>query len=299
MRFNRTLGLAALAFTLAAHAALATTVFDQLYPAKDGELSLPYPFSALVDDLRARSGAELQVGFVPLGRSLQRFAADPDYFASPRIILAVSANGVSQLQLRDRLFMGYQPAVNAIEVIAFDDAAGQFRFLQVEDYRGGGRQSFTAIDEATCVACHQSRAPIFPASPWDETNANPRIAAMLPKSFEGLLVRQDFDGMDQFSRSVHRANRLLVARVLKQALPTAVDTEILAKAFPDGLSIIDPKIPNRDPTVLVDEGRPLLEVLQAQGVFDPETKRSALIQWQPGLTAREDALRLIEEADAP
>lgn len=303
MRLNRTLGLAALAFTLAADAALATTVFDQLYPAKDGELSLPYPFSALVDDLRARSGAELQVGFVPLGRSLQRFAADPDYFASPRIILAVSGNGPSRLPLRDRLFMGYQPAVNAIEIIAFDDMAGQFRFLQIEDYRRGSRQSFAAIDEATCVACHQARAPIFPASPWDETNANPRIVAMLPKTFEGLSVRQDFDGMDQFSRSVHRANRLLVARELKLALPSKepseTDTEILAKAFPDGLSIIDPKIPNRDPTLLVDEGRPLLEVLQARGVLDPETKRSALIQWQPGLTAREDALRLIEEADAP
>ena len=29
------------------------TVFEQLYPAKDGGLSLPYPFSALVADLKA------------------------------------------------------------------------------------------------------------------------------------------------------------------------------------------------------------------------------------------------------
>src|SRR5690242_7384018 len=170
LRPNRTLGLAALIFALAANTALATTIFDQLYPAKDGKLALPYPFSALVDDLRARSGAELQLGFIPLGRSLQRFAADPDYFTSPRIILAVSGKGLSKLPLRDRLFMGYQPAVNAIEVIAFDETAGQFRFMQIENYGVESRQSFTPIDEATCIACHQSRGPIFPASPWDETN---------------------------------------------------------------------------------------------------------------------------------
>jgi hypothetical protein len=303
LRFNRTLGLAALAFALAANMCAATTVFDQLYPARDGELSLPYPFSALIDDLRARSGAELQVGFIPLGRSLQRFAADPDYFASPRIILAVSGNGSSHLPLRDRLFMGYQPAVNAIEIIAFDDTAGQFRFLQIEDYRAESRQSFTAIDEATCVSCHQSRAPIFPASPWDETNANARIAAMLPTTVQGLAVRQDFDGIDQFSRSVHRANRLVTAAQLKRALsgkqPSEANVEVLAKAFPEGISIIDPKIPNRDPSVLLDPQLPLLAVLQAKGIFDPETPRRPHVQWLPGLTATDDAARLIEEADAP
>lgn len=304
MRFNRTLpGLAAAAFALAANAALATTVFDELYPAKDGELSLPFPFSALIEDLRTRSGAEMQIGFVPLGRSLQRFAADPDYFASPRIILAVSANGAAGLRLRDRLFLGYQPAVNAIEIIAFDEAAGRFRFLQVEDYRSGSRQSFTAIDEATCVSCHQSHGPIFPASPWDETNANPRVAAMLPGNFEGLAVGQDFDGMDQFSRAVHRANRLLAATLLKGALagkpPSEATADILVKAFPEGISVADPKIPNRDPAVLLESGRPLIEMLQARGIFDPETKRSPQIYWQPGLTATEDAARLIEEADAP
>src|SRR4051812_44228765 len=102
-QLNRALGLASLTLALAANTAAAATVFDQLYPAKDGELSLPYPFSALVDDLRARTGAEIQVGFIPAGRSLQRFAADPDYFSSPRIILAVPGNGTSAIPLRDRL----------------------------------------------------------------------------------------------------------------------------------------------------------------------------------------------------
>ncbi len=303
MRLNRALGLASLTVALAANAAVAATVFDQLYPAKGGVPSLPYPFSALVDDLRARTGAEIQLGFIPLGRSLQRYGANPDYFTSPRIVLAVTANGKSGAPLRDRLFMGYQPAVGAVEIIAFDDATGHFRFRQVEDYRAEGRQTFTEIDEEACVSCHQSRAPIFAAPPWDETNANPRVMAMLPNAVQGLAIRQDFDGIDQFARSVQRANRLPAAVQLKHALvgkdPSESMADALAKAFPSGISISDPKIPNRDPIALVDEGLPPLQVLETEGVFNPETPRKLAPLWMPGMTAAEDALRLIEEAGIP
>lgn len=296
MRLNRALGLASLTLVVAANTAVAATVFDRLYPAKDGVLALPYPFSALVDDLRARTGAEIQLGFIPLGRSLQRFAADPDYFASPRIILAVPGNGKSATPLRDRLFMGYQPAANAVEIIAFDEAKGQFRFLQVEDYRAEGRQVLTGIDEETCISCHQARGPIFAAPPWDESNANPQVVAMLPGTVQGLVVRQDFDGIDQFARSVQRANRLAVAIELKRALSIEDPSGSLTKAFPDGVSIIDPKIPNRNPVTLLKSGSPLLDVLQAKGAFDPETKRNPVPVWRPGLAAAEDAVAVIGEA---
>lgn len=299
LRLNRALGLASLTLVLAANTAVAATVFDRLYPAKDGTLFLPYPFSALVDDLRARTGAEMQLGFIPLGRSLQRFAADPDYFTSPRIVLAVPGNGKATVPLRDRLFMGYQPAANAVEIIAFDEAKGQFRFLQVEDYRAQGRQVLTRIDEETCISCHQSRGPIFAAPPWDESNANPRVVAMLPGTVQGIAIRQDFDGIDQFARSVQRANRLAVAIELKHALSIESPSESLTKAFPDGISIIDPKIPNRDPVTLLKSGSPLVEVLQAKGAFDPETKRNPVAVWMPGLTAAEDAAAVIEEAGIP
>jgi hypothetical protein len=303
LRLNRALGLASLTLALAANPAAAATVFDQLYPAKDGELTLPYPFSALVDDLRARTDAEIQVGFIPLGRSLQRFAANPDYFTSPRIILAIPANGKSATPLRDRLFMGYQPATNAVEIIAFDEAKGQFRFLQVEDYRAQGRQVLTGIDEEACISCHQSRGPLLGAPPWDESNANPQVVAMLPGTVQGLAVRQDFDGIDQFARSVQRANRLPVAIKLKHALALKDQAQsvvtALTKAFPDGVSIIDPKIPNRDPVSLLNSGSPLLDVLQAKDAFDPETKRKPVPVWMPGLTAAEDAIAVIGEAGIP
>src|SRR4029453_3363375 len=112
------------------------------------------------------------------------------------------------------------------------------------------------------------RGPIFSAPPWDESNANPEVVAMLPGSVQGLAIRQDFDGIDQFARSVQRANRLPVALALKHALSITIPSESLTKAFPDGISIIDPKIPNRDPIQLLNSGSPLLEVLQAKGAFD-------------------------------
>ncbi len=303
MRLSRAPGLAALTLALAVNPAIAATVFDQLYPAGNGEPSLPYPISALVDDLASRTGARLQTGFIPLGRSLQRFAADPDYFTSPRIVLAVSRDGKAGIRLRDRLFIGYQPAVAALEIIAFDEAAGEFRFLQVENYRDGGQQSFTAIDEATCHACHQSRGPIFSAAPWDESNANPRVAARLPGKVEGLVIRQDFDGIDQFARSVQRANRIAAASRLKHVAASKPSSQpmidALTAAFPDGLSITDPKIPNRDPASLVEAGMAPMDAMETKGAFDPETPRRSIPVWKSGLTAEADAMQLIEEADSP
>lgn len=279
-----------------AGAAGAETVFDRLYPATQGTLALPYPFARLVEDLKARTGAEIQLGFVPLGRSLQRYAADPRFFTSPRIVLAVIGNGAQGPALRDRLFMGYQPAARAIEIIAFDEAEGRFRFTQIDDYGPQGRPVAAELSEDVCATCHQSRAPIFSAPPWDETNANPRVAAALPASVEGLAIHQDFDGLDQFSRSVMRANRLPVARQLNGIMKAGGD---LASAFPQGLAVIEPKIPNHDPLALVAAGTPPDKTLETSGAFAPETPRPSVLLWKPGLTATEDAARLIEEAELP
>lgn len=284
---------------MTAGAVLAETAFDRLYPADHGALTLPYPFARLVDDVKARTGAEIQLGFVPLGRSLQRYAADPDYFASPRILLAVTGNGKAGPLLRDRLFMGYQPAARAIEIIAYDDAEGRFKFTQVDDYGPQGHPVAAELDEGVCATCHQSRAPIFSATPWDETNANPRVVAALPAHVEDLAIRQDFDGLDQFSRSVLRANRLLVATQLKRVLAGEAGADSLAKTFPRGLAVIEPKIPNRDPLALVASGTAPDKTLSTDGAFAPETPRQPLLIWKPGLTGSEDAARLIGEAELP
>ncbi len=74
------------------------SLFDRLFAAeRDGAAvtDVPYPFAALRQRLLEHlgPGAEqnqvLAQVLIPLGRALQRNAAAPDYFASPRLVLAV------------------------------------------------------------------------------------------------------------------------------------------------------------------------------------------------------------------
>src|SRR3546814_9204248 len=51
---------------------------------------IPFPFEALLQRINARAGCDagddcLRVVLIPLGRSLQRLAAAPDFFAHPQI----------------------------------------------------------------------------------------------------------------------------------------------------------------------------------------------------------------------
>ena len=74
-----------------------------------------------------------------MGRSLQRNAASPDFFKFPRAVVVAEATPVSipgkpLIVLKDRLFLGYQPQAEAIEVISYNEMAGRFEFQVVENY---------------------------------------------------------------------------------------------------------------------------------------------------------------------
>ena len=57
---------------------------------------VPFPFSSLLDRLKEEVGAHRVVtALVPLGRSLQRFSAHPNYFDSPRLVVAVPRCGLA------------------------------------------------------------------------------------------------------------------------------------------------------------------------------------------------------------
>jgi len=132
---------------------------------------------------------------IPLGRSLQRAAAAPQFFAYPRVVVVpdaeprFSANDAGML-IKDRLYLGYQEKANIIEVISYNEAAGRFEFQLVKDYRAGRKPQVFYANRAICTACHQNAAPLFSRQVWDETNANPRIAALLREQ------RPDFYGID-------------------------------------------------------------------------------------------------------
>ena len=85
-------------------------------------------------------GTPLRSVLIPLGRSLQRGAAAPDYFRFPRVVVAVTGmpRDATQPLLKDRLYLGYQEKAGVLEVISYNEAAARFEFQVVKDYRAGG-----------------------------------------------------------------------------------------------------------------------------------------------------------------
>jgi hypothetical protein len=156
---------------------------------------------------------------IPLGRSLQRIAASPDFFEFPRIVVAVDGEGASGLLLKDRLYLGYQEKSNLLEVISYNEAAGRFEFQIVKGYRAGGTPQVVYANRNVCTACHQNLAPLFSRQQWDETNANPAVAQRLVASnakLYGFPARRDIETPNAIDAAIHRANMLSVYQALWQ-----------------------------------------------------------------------------------
>jgi hypothetical protein len=179
---------------------------------------VPYPFNALLQRARERSGCAgksdcVRVVLIPLGRSLQRMSAAPEFFQHPRVVAAVTdeSRDPASLLLKDRLYLGYQEATGLIEVISYNEAAGRFEFQLVHDYRAGGTPRVTYARREVCAACHQNLAPIFSRATWQETNANPAIAETLTStrgSFAGADIHAGIDIPGAIDAATDRANLL-------------------------------------------------------------------------------------------
>lgn len=206
------------------------SLFDHL-TTRDGRQQVPFPFAALnariaseLDADSAYLGQPVKRVLIPVGRSLQREAAAPDYFASPRAVLAVDAEpavdaAATGILLRDRLFIAYLEAANVLEVISYNEAAGRFEFQVVTDYRAGGTPQVHYARRVVCIACHQNAAPIFARPLWDETNANPAVADHLAhrgSRFYGFAVRQGIDIVYAIDNATDRANEFALTQRLWQ-----------------------------------------------------------------------------------
>ena len=187
---------------------------------------VPFPFEALVARVAERAGcakreACVKQVLIPLGRSLQRTPAAPDFFQRPRVVAAVDgepARAGTPL-LKDRLYLGYQESANLVEVISWNEGAGRFEFQIVRDYRAGGSPQVVYARRAVCAACHQNLAPIFSRQVWEETNANPRIAAALLAAHPGgtaygVPIRRGIDIPNAMDEATERANIYGVTQLL-------------------------------------------------------------------------------------
>ncbi|MFQ6022935.1 MAG: hypothetical protein ACE5NW_09445 [Acidiferrobacterales bacterium] len=199
------------------------SLFDLLFTTREGNeqvYDIPFPFSRVIERIerelpKHQSGVStLKKVLIPLGRSLQRDAAAPDFFKYPRVLLAVDTeptvpDGRRPIFLKDRLFLGYQEKSNIIEVISYNQSAGRFEFQVVKDYGPGRRPRVRYANRALCTSCHQNGAPIFPQARWDETNSNRLIAARLLKEkpvFYGIVANPEYALPAAMDSATDRAN---------------------------------------------------------------------------------------------
>lgn len=195
------------------------SLFDFLVSdAGEGGRAVPFPFPALLEliETRLQPGASSPTPFarvlIPLGRSLQRDAAAPAFFHYPRAIAAATdeaAHRDGKVFATNRLFLGYQEKSGLIEVISYNEAAGRFEFQVVRDYRAGATPRVVYANRTLCTACHQNAAPIFPRPLWEETNANPAVAALLraeKREFYGFPIDQGVDVANAVDNATDEAN---------------------------------------------------------------------------------------------
>jgi hypothetical protein len=298
---------------------------------------VPFPFSSLLDRLKEEVGAHRVVtALVPLGRSLQRFSAHPNYFDSPRLVVAVTGDrgaGPGTHRLADRVYLGFQPVADVIEVLSYNEDAGRFEFQEIVGYTSDRYRQIRQADRRVCIACHQSHAPIFSRPLWSETNANPALAqrlAGLGTSFHGAPVRQSIEAMAEFNASTDGAARIALAnRLWRDACADARCRAALllaalrfglngtrpewqagkdpaaaafaanaARLWPEGLEAHSPDIVNRDPLPLLAHMR-AEEIIETKGTLNPETPRPTEVLWRPGPDAYSSTAREIAAQLAP
>ncbi|MFQ5756389.1 MAG: dienelactone hydrolase family protein [Acidiferrobacterales bacterium] len=201
---------------------------------------VPFPFPRLLQMLEHAAGGEamsrspLDATLIPLGRSLQREAAAPDYFQSPRVVVAVtgepeSGTGPLDIRLKNRLFLGYQPRASMVEIISYNEAASRFEFQVVRDYGPDRAPRVRYARRALCTSCHQNAGPIFADASWDETTANPRVASRLGGlgvQFHGVPVTDVDRAVVAIDKATNEANLLPVyQRLWSEGCASALPTE--------------------------------------------------------------------------
>lgn len=217
------------------------SLFDFLITSEETDgvrvYDIPFPYDRLITRLERQlrpSSSEMpavkQV-LIPLGRSLARNIARPDFFRYPRVVAAVDSaplntNNHAGILYKDRLYIGYGEKANILEVISYNEAAARFEFQIVTDYKEGGKFKVYYANREVCNACHQNGALIFSRQQWDETNANPKIASLLKqqqRDYFGIPIERGVDIPNAIDDATNRANYFALYQTLWQQACTAID----------------------------------------------------------------------------
>jgi hypothetical protein len=212
------------------------SLFDEFVQFSGGVV--PFPIARLRDQLpvfadhyspspqqsRLRAVALL----VPAGRSRQGASTS---FADPRIIVATAPSfdeDGSRATFRNfshRIFVGYSKIADELEVISWNNYRGRFDFQLVSNYTAQGSRVPKTASRVRCLACHQAATPIFPKSPWSESNMN-AIAGPFQMSAISVRLANDlhasqYEGIPVDAISEDGVSRQLLAGDLDQMVRAA------------------------------------------------------------------------------
>ena len=215
----------------------------------------PFPFAALVRKIEARAGCRpgrcAQAVLIPLGRSLQRTAAAPDFFAFPARRRRRHRRGRGSAARADRLYLGYQEKADLIEVISYNEAAGRFEFQLVRDYRAGGTPRGRVRQSRRLHRLPpESRADLLaPGVGRDQCEPADRGAPdgdRAQRSFHGIPVARGVDIPNAIDDATERANRIAVTqRIWREACDPAAARRCWSPRCSTGCPASAPSTPSR------------------------------------------------------
>ena len=179
------------------------SLFDILFSVDQADalnVQIPFPFTQLIEKIKTHltvSDDAIKQVRIPVGRSLRRNAVAPDFFDRPRVVVAADAEpriiqGKAGLNLKGRLFLGYQQQSNIVEVISYNPVAGRFEFQEIIDYGEGLKPKVRYANRRLCLSCHQNAGPIFSKEPWLETDSNQKVKARLTPQATPLKVKAKY-----------------------------------------------------------------------------------------------------------
>jgi hypothetical protein len=216
------------------------SLFDRAMGSADDKqgYDIPFPFVRLIEKLNAQMTAPgVKAVLIPLGRSLQRNAAAPEFFRYPRVVVAALGDVPDAvapgLLLKDRLYIGYHERANVLEVISYNETAARFEFQIVKDYAAARAPKVLYANRGLCLSCHQNAAPIFARPLWDETHANPMLRETLAaqaRDFYGIPLRQGVDVAYEIDAATDRANGLSLTQTIWQIGCGAEDAALDCRA---------------------------------------------------------------------
>lgn len=132
------------------------------------EIEQAVPTESVFDGPELEGKRTFAAAIVPYGRSLERRSTDE---AFPRLLVTYALDGIPK-GWRNRIFIGYTPRLDQLEIIAPNETGrgngGYADYLVVKDFRPGVTPTLVKPNGFICNACHKADVPLIGENLWSD-----------------------------------------------------------------------------------------------------------------------------------